>query len=89
MIVLPCNRPRHCCTLCDLLQLRAYQCLIVLAVVLGQVLKVLEGHTDNVKAVAISVDGSKIVSGSWDKTVRVWSMATGEVIACCVKSAAT
>ena len=56
---------------------------------MGQELKVLEGHTGDVKAVAISVDGSKIVSGSWDKTVRVWSMATGEVIACCVKSAAT
>ena len=50
--------------------------------VLGQVLKVLEGHTDHVVAVAISNDGSKTVSGSWDKTVRVWSMETGEVPAC-------
>ena len=48
---------------------------------MGQVLKVLEGHTNWVTAVAISVDGSKIVSGSSDSTVRVWSMATGEVIA--------
>ncbi len=46
---------------------------------LGQVLKVLEGHTDFVNAVAISVDSGKIVSGSRDKTVRVWSMETGEV----------
>ncbi len=45
----------------------------------GQVLKVLEGHTDTVRAVAISADGAKIVSGSFDKTVRVWSMETGEV----------
>ena len=43
-------------------------------------LKVLEGHTNNVAAVAISTDGAKIVSGSWDKTVRVWSMETGEVL---------
>ena len=46
-----------------------------------QVLKVLEGHTDRVDAVAISTDGAKIVSGSDDKTVRVWSMETGEVLA--------
>ena len=48
----------------------------------GQVLKVLKGHTSTVCAVAISVDGGKIVSGSWDKTVRVWSMETGEVSFC-------
>ncbi len=48
-------------------------------VVLGQVLKVFEGHTDVVRPVAISTDGAKIVSGSDDKTVRVWSMETGEV----------
>ena len=45
-----------------------------------QVLKVLEGHTDGVWAVAISTDGAKIVSGSDDNTVRVWSMETGEVL---------
>jgi WD40 repeat protein len=44
-----------------------------------QVLKVLEGHTGRVDAVAISTDGSKIVSGSEDNTVRVWSMETGQV----------
>ena len=44
-----------------------------------QVLKVLEGHTGKVVAVAISTDGAKIVSGSYDNTVRVWSMETGEV----------
>ena len=47
-----------------------------------QVLKVLEGHTSAVWAVAISTDGAKIVSGSLDKTVRVWSMETGEVPVC-------
>ena len=50
-------------------------------------MKVLEGHVGSVSSVAISVDGSKIVSASWDNTVRVWSMATGKVRAseiCCV-----
>ena len=48
----------------------------------GQVLKVFKGHAGVVNAVAISTDGAKIVSGSDDKTVRVWSMETGEVQAC-------
>ena len=44
-----------------------------------QVLKVLEGHTDRVCAVAVSADGSTIVSGSDDKTVRIWSAESGQV----------
>ena len=48
-----------------------------------QVLKVLEGHTDAVIAVAMSPDGAQVVSGSRDKTVRTWSTETGEV-GCCL-----
>ncbi|KAJ2849937.1 WD repeat protein Lub1 [Coemansia brasiliensis] len=32
----------------------------------------LQGHTDNVCALAASADGQVLVSGSWDKTARVW-----------------
>jgi WD40 repeat protein len=32
----------------------------------------LKGHTRQVTSVAFSTDGSKIVSGSVDKTVRLW-----------------
>ena len=32
--------------------------------------KTLEGHTDPV--IALAVSGSKLFSGSWDKTIRVW-----------------
>ena len=42
-------------------------------------IKVLWGHTESVFAVALSTDGAKIVSGSLDKTVRVWSVETSEV----------
>ncbi len=46
---------------------------------LVQVIKVLEGHTRDVLAVAISTDGSKIVSGSYDNNMHVWSLETGQV----------
>ena len=38
---------------------------------------VLEGHTSYVTSVAYSPDGKHIVSGSLDKTVRVWDSNTG------------
>jgi len=38
---------------------------------------VLEGHTGSITDVAVSPDGSKIVSGSEDKTVRIWDVTTG------------
>ena len=37
----------------------------------GEVLSTLEGHSDWVMSVCISRDGTKIVSGSGDKTVKV------------------
>jgi WD40 repeat protein len=39
---------------------------------------VLAGHTGWVFSVAFSPEGQKIVSASYDRTVRVWDAATGE-----------
>ena len=36
----------------------------------GQEKSKMEGHTNRVTSVAISPDGTTIVSGSWDETVR-------------------
>jgi WD40 repeat protein len=38
--------------------------------------RVMEGHKDEVRCVAVSSDGQRIVSGSKDGTVRVWSPVT-------------
>jgi WD40 repeat protein len=36
----------------------------------------LTGHSDGVQSVAVAPDGTKLITGSWDKTVRVWDAAT-------------
>ena len=40
----------------------------------------LAGHEDWVVSVSFSPDGSRIVSGSRDKTVRIWDAATGVLL---------
>jgi WD40 repeat protein len=37
----------------------------------------LEGHSAAAAAVAITADGKRAVSASWDKTVKVWDLDTG------------
>ena len=36
----------------------------------------LQGHSDWVTSVAFNHDGAKIASGSLDKSIRVWDVAT-------------
>lgn len=40
----------------------------------------LKGHTDTITAIAFSADGTQLASASRDKTVKVWSLKTGEVL---------
>ena len=40
----------------------------------GQLLDQLSGHEGPVSALAFSADGNHLVSGSWDHTVRIWSI---------------
>ncbi|SPJ87080.1 uncharacterized protein FTOL_12105 [Fusarium torulosum] len=41
------------------------------------VLQTLEGHTSLVNSVVFSSDGTLIASGSWDRTIKIWNVATG------------
>ncbi|KAF8547697.1 hypothetical protein OG21DRAFT_1382116, partial [Imleria badia] len=41
----------------------------------------LQGHTNSVNSAAYSPNGRHIVSGSSDKTIRVWNATTGQCVA--------
>ena len=40
-------------------------------------MRTLEGHTSEVLSVAFSPDGTRVVSGSLDRLVKVWDVETG------------
>jgi WD40 repeat protein len=42
--------------------------------------KILTGHTDSIKSLAITPDSLTLVSGSWDGTIRLWSLPDGNHI---------
>jgi WD40 repeat protein len=44
-------------------------------------LAVLEGHAGPVSCLAFLPDGARLISGSWDKTVRIWPAAGGRELA--------
>jgi WD40 repeat protein len=44
----------------------------------ASLVRTLQGHTARITAVVITPDGRHAVSGSWDNTLRLWDLATGE-----------
>jgi WD40 repeat protein len=46
----------------------------------GKCLKVLQGHTNGIRLVAFSPDGSLVVSSSQDQIVKVWDVESGQCL---------
>jgi WD40 repeat protein len=46
----------------------------------GGCLHRLDGHMARVQSVAVSDDGARIVSGSFDHSIRIWNVHTGECV---------
>ena len=54
--------------------------IIILDGITGGQVATLSGHTDWVRSLAFSLDGALLVSGSDDKSVKLWDVQTGGVV---------
>ena len=54
--------------------------IIILSAITGSQTGVLSGHSDHVSSVTFSSDGTLLVSGSFDKAIKLWDMQTGGVV---------
>ena len=54
--------------------------IIILDGITGSQAAVLSGHTDSVGGLTFSFDGASLVSGSHDKTIKLWDVQTGGII---------
>ncbi|MDB9511696.1 WD40 repeat domain-containing protein [Kamptonema animale CS-326] len=45
-----------------------------------QLRKTLTGHSDEVKYIVFSPDGQTLASGSTDKSIKIWSVQTGQIL---------
>ena len=54
--------------------------IFILNTITGSQSGVLSGHTREVNCVVFSSDGTSLVSGSYDKTVKLWDVQTGGVV---------
>jgi len=54
--------------------------IIILDALTGSQIAILSGHIDGITSLTYSSDGTFLVSGSDDKTIRLWDIQTGGVI---------
>ena len=48
-------------------------------IITGKLVYTFRGHTDNVTTLDFYQNGEQLVSGSWDGSIRFWSLATGQL----------
>ena len=46
----------------------------------GALVAILKGHTDSIETLEVSPDGSRAVTGSMDRTLRLWDLQTWQVL---------
>jgi WD40 repeat protein len=46
----------------------------------GALRQTLTGHTSSVLALALSADGQRVISGSYDNTLKIWDVANGDCL---------
>jgi len=54
--------------------------IFILNAITGVQVAILSGHTSQVKCLIFSLDGASLVSGSEDKTIKLWDVQTGGVV---------
>jgi len=58
----------------------SYDDIITLNAITGNQTAILSGHTEYIKSLTFSSDGTSLVSGSLDRTVKLWDIQTGGVV---------
>jgi len=64
----------------DIIALGSEDYIIVLDAITGSQMDVFSGHTSEVSSLTFLPDGTSLVSGSQDNTIKLWDMQTGGVV---------
>ena len=72
------DQPKEVITKLDEAEVEEGQPTEIKKYIVGKPLKSLHGHNHFVSSLALNSDSTKLVSGSWDKTIRLWDVPTSK-----------
>ena len=72
------DQPKEVITKLDEAEVEEGQPTEIKKYIVGKPLKSLHGHNHFVSSLALNSDSTKLVSGSWDKTIRLWDIPTSK-----------